>query len=60
MKLYGHRVFNYRKGKETLDQYISDKEDVISFYNNNPIEKNTRDKIGEVNHVNCIEIPLWQ
>ena len=39
VKLFGHRVWVYSKGKDALDQYISDKEDIINYYKNNPNEK---------------------
>ena len=38
MILNGHRIWVYNKGEETLNQYISDKEDVINYYKNNPDE----------------------
>ena len=38
MKLLGLRTWQYSKGEETLKQYISDKEDIINYYNNNPDE----------------------
>ena len=38
MNLDGYRVWIFNKGEETLNQYISDKEDIINYYKNNPNE----------------------
>ena len=38
MKLDGFRLYIYNKGEETLLQYISDREDIIHYYKNNPNE----------------------
>ena len=38
MKLDGFRLYRYNKGEETLLQYISDREDIIHYYKNNPNE----------------------
>ena len=38
MKLSGKRIYVYGKGEKTLNQYISDRQDIINYYQNHPDE----------------------
>jgi len=40
MLLFGQRTYIYQLGQKTFDQYLSDRQNIINYYKNNPDELN--------------------